>query len=215
MQITCGRLYATYHQFWGRPELGHRVPSFLILMHQIVRASVPLMIAARSLARDRASGDAVCRLLEPYLSVHVQEERDHDEWLLQDLEAAGIARADVTARIPSPHVASLVGAQYYWIHHHHPVAIIGYMRVLEGNPPSAAHVHRLQQMSGLPAAALRTYRLHGDLDPDHLQELDLLLDSLPLSEAQELLIWISASHTARTLATCLEDLEHDAPTLTR
>jgi hypothetical protein len=176
-------------------------------MHQIVRASVPLMNVARSLAGERAGMDPVCRELGAFLSVHAEEERDHDEWLLEDLEANGIGREDVISRIPSPHVAALVGAQYYWIQHQHPVALIGYMRLLEGNPPSQAHVQRLQRESGLPSAIFRTYRLHGELDPNHMQDLDLLLDSLPLSDSQGHLVWISASHTATALAQCLEDLQ--------
>jgi hypothetical protein len=32
---------------------------------------------------------------------------------------------------PSANVAALVGAQYYWILHHHPVALLGYMATLE------------------------------------------------------------------------------------
>jgi len=209
MSVTCARMHATYHRLWLRPDLADLLPPFLILMHQIVRASVPLMNTAHALARDRASVDPVCRLLAAYLPAHAAEERDHDEWLLEDLEASGIPRDDVISRIPSPTVASLVGAQYYWIQHHHPVALLGYIRLLEGNPPSASHISRLQRVSGLPAALFRTYRLHGELDPGHLHELDLLLDSLPLSEAQGHLIWISASHTACALADCLQDLERD------
>ena len=36
--------------------------------------------------------------------------------------------------------AALVGAQYYWIRHVHPVALLGYVMLLEGYPPSAGTV---------------------------------------------------------------------------
>ena len=39
------------------------------------------------------------------------------------------------ARPPAPAVAALVGAQYYWVLHHHPVALLGYIGLLEGYPP--------------------------------------------------------------------------------
>jgi hypothetical protein len=210
MQVTCGDLYSTLTRFWNDAAVGDRVPPFLILMHQIVRASVPLMAAARSKARARAAADPVCRLLADYLSGHIEEERNHDVWLLDDLEAIGIARQDVLDDVTPPAVASLVGAQYYWIHHQHPVALLGYIRVLEGNPPTAAHVDRLRQQSALPPDAFRTYRLHGELDPGHVQELDAFIDSLPLPAVLANLVWVSASHTASALARCLQNIERSA-----
>lgn len=74
--------------------------------------------------------------LATYLERHVDEERQHDDWLLEDLAELGVAREDVWGRIPSPNIAALVGSQYYWMRHYHPVALLGYIAVLEGRPPS-------------------------------------------------------------------------------
>ena len=49
--------------------------------------------------------------------------------------------------------------------------------------------------------------MHGELDPNHRRDLDLFLDSLPLTESQACLILESASHTASTLAQCIDALE--------
>ncbi len=95
----------------------------------------------------------------------------------------------------------------YWVQHHDPVGLLGYMRVLEGNPPSEAHINNLQRQSRLPASVFRTYRMHGELDPNHHRELDLFIDSLPLTGSQTRLILESASHTASTLAVCIDALE--------
>jgi hypothetical protein len=67
----------------------------------------------------------------PYLERHIEEERHHDEWTLDDLAAVGIEPAQTLAIRPTANVAALVGAQYYWILHHHPVALLGYMATLE------------------------------------------------------------------------------------
>jgi pyrroloquinoline quinone (PQQ) biosynthesis protein C len=211
MDITCGGLHSTFRRFWSDPDVGRRLPAFFILLHQIVRATLPLLHRCHAVAGERAAADALCRELLPYLSRHAEEERHHDEWLLQDLESAGIPRAEVAALVPSPAVASLVGAQYYWIQHHHPVALLGYMRILEGNPPSSSHIDRLEQVSGLPAAAFRTYRLHGRLDPHHREEMDGFLDSLPLSRTEGELVWVSAAHTARALAQCIDQISRRRP----
>ena len=206
MDFTCGQLPEAYHRLWNRSDLAAVLQPFLILMHQIIRASVPLMNLAQSIAAERAGLDPVCARLAPYLAQHCEEEQNHDEWLLEDLQAAGIPPALVIGEIPHASVAALVGAQYYWIQHYHPVALLGYMRLLEGYPPTVGHVERLQRVSGLPAAMFRTYRLHGELDPGHLEEMNAFIDSLPLSEVHSDLIWISVSHTASALTECLDQL---------
>jgi hypothetical protein len=201
-----------YEQLWALPDPARVYSSFLILLHQIIRASVPLLAAARACAAERAGGDAVCAALVPYLDAHIEEERHHDLWLLEDLEVAGTPSRDVLGRIPPPRVAALVGAQYYWIHHHHPLALLGYIAVLEGSPPSRSFTAGLEAQTGLPRAAFRTLDKHGELDPGHLDELDRFLDSLPLTPDHESLLGVSLVHTTSALGGCIRQLvaEHDA-----
>jgi hypothetical protein len=199
-------LDATYRRFWSGTELADRYRAYAIQLHQIIRASVPLMAAARACAAGRAEQDTVCAALIPYLDAHIAEEHDHDLWLLDDLEVAGVPRSDVLARIPSPRVAGLVGAQYYWIWHHHPVALLGYIAVLEGSPPSESFFEALRDRTALPDAAFRTMRKHGEVDPGHKEELDRFLDSLPLSATHERLLGVSLVHTTSALGACVEEL---------
>ncbi len=126
--------------FWSHPELPGLFADYLVRTHSIIRASVPLMETARARAEELAAHDDVAADLATYLAHHIREERHHDDWLLDDLEALGVARDAVLARMPSPTVAALVGSQYYWIRHYHPVALLGYIAVLEGTPPVAEHV---------------------------------------------------------------------------
>jgi hypothetical protein len=199
-------LFMMYRQLWGHPRVGELVLPFLVLMHQVIRASVPLMRAASRSAAARASDDPLSKLLHEYLEIHIEEERHHDLWLLEDLESAGLTRSEVLGLTPSTSVAALAGSQYYWIHHHHPVALLGYIRLLEGNPPSVEHVERLQAQSGLPDTTFRTYRMHGELDPHHLDEFDEMLDGLPLTEAQVQLLDTSAIFSADMLANAVSEI---------
>jgi hypothetical protein len=203
MTLSLGDAFA---RFWGHPEPARVVPLLLLQLHQIMRASVPLLEAAQRRAHERAAEDPVCAGLCAYYQQHVEEERFHDEWMLEDLAAAGIGPAEALAKIPSPHLAAAVGAQYYWVLHHHPVALLGYMAVLEGHPPPADLLDEIQARSGLPPAALRTLRKHGQLDPDHGRELDRQLDALPLTPAHTTLMGLSMAHTASSLASALEEL---------
>ena len=195
-----------YDELWASPDPARVYLPFLVLLHQIIRASVPLMEAARACARDRAPGDAVCTALVPYLDEHIEEERHHDAWLLEDLEIAGVPRGDVLERIPSPRVAALVGAAYYWVFHHHPLALLGYIAVLEGSPPSRSFTEGLEARTGLPRSAFRTLEKHGEVDPGHGQALDRLVDSLPLTPAHESLLGVSLVHTTSALGGCVREL---------
>ena len=206
MDLIAGRVEGAFSGLLRLPDQAHTSRSMLILLHQIMRASVPMMESARRGSQTRSTAEVVCAQLAAYLETHIEEERQHDIWVLEDLETIGVDPANVLARVPPPYVASLVGAQYYWIEHFHPVAILGYMAALEGYPPSGELIDRLQTLSGLPDTAFRTCRKHGDLDPNHTLELDRFLDTLTLTEGQRAVVGISAAHTMTHLAHAFESL---------
>jgi hypothetical protein len=162
---------------------------------------VPLTRVALERARELGESD-----LAAYLELHVDEELGHDETLLDDLELLGRPRASVLAQMPSPAVASLVGAQYYWILHHHPVAFLGYVGMMEGYPPTEELVATLVERTGFPREAFRTFSEHGELDPGHRDHLDRTLDALPLSERDEQVIGASAIATVALATRALEEV---------
>lgn len=182
-------------------------PQYLVTIHQMIRASVPLMEAGASRAENLAQhGDALAKGVAAYLGHHIREEQGHDEWLLQDLEAIGCSRESAWAQVPSPTVASLVGAQYYWIHHHHPLALLGYIAILEGYPPQISQLEALERITSYPRPAFRTLRKHSHLDVRHSEDLNRALDALPLTQSDERLLGISALHTVALAATALEEI---------
>lgn len=181
-------------------------PEFLFLLHTIVRGAVPLMVDAGERLRSVRACDPLADPLIGYFVHHVEEERGHDEWILEDLEVLGVPRSTTLARIPSPTVAALVGAQYYWIRHHHPVLLLGYISVLEGFAPSVESVDALGRRAGVPATALRTLREHATVDDEHSRDLDRLVDSLDMTDAQFLGVCINAAATIRALVQCVDEL---------
>ncbi len=188
------------------PRIAELYSEYLFTIHCVIRASVPLMEAARARAEGRAATDPVCAPLSAYLDEHIPEERDHDEWLLEDLEMLGRERSSILARPPSATIAAAVGAQYYWIFHYHPVALLGYIAVLEGYPPSIELVDELVERTGHDRAAFRTLAAHAELDPGHREELDAALDSLPVTREQSTAMGLSAIYTVRTLARAIDEL---------
>ncbi|RWP65818.1 MAG: hypothetical protein EOR08_04345 [Mesorhizobium sp.] len=206
MAMTNGSLARSLEALWDSPDLARLFPEYLILLHQIIRASVPLMERARDEALKLPASDPLRQPLADYLAQHVEEEKDHDEWTLEDLGSIGLSRQEILDRIPLPTTASFVGSQYYWIFHHHPVGLLGYISVLESDPGTSEVYDDLERRTGLPKALFRTYRMHGELDPEHVKELYDFIDSLPLSDSHTTLIGISAMYASISLAECVSRL---------
>jgi hypothetical protein len=177
------------------PRIAEILPDYLYTTHCMIRASVPLMRVAAERSRELAHADAVATAIEPYFTKHIREEMHHDEWLLEDLAVLGFDPAVLLKQPPSPAVAAMVGSQYYWIHHYHPVALLGYIAVMEGYPPTVEQVDDLVTKTGFPRAAFRTMLRHAQLDPHHRDDLDRLLDTLPLTPQQVGVIGVSGLQT--------------------
>lgn len=205
IRLVSGRLDERTSSLWLHPNVAATIPEVLLVLHDVARASVPLMAAALAEARRRA-GDAVADGLAAYLEHHIPEEQGHDLWLLDDLEVLGVDRGTVARRIAPPSVARMVGAQHYWVQHAHPVALLGYIAVIEGNPPTVQGLEGTIERTGLPAAAFRTWLLHARLDPGHKADLDALLDSLPLDDDLRSLVSVSALHTVSALESIFAEL---------
>ena len=107
----------------------------------------------------------------------------------------------------------MVGSQYYWILHYHPAALLGYIAVLEGYPPSMAMIDGLVERTGYDRTAFRTLIAHSELDPGHADELDELLDRLPLTREQVGVVGLSAITTVRLSARVFYEVadEYDEP----
>jgi Iron-containing redox enzyme len=202
-------LAAAGRKLLTHPRVVDLYPEYLITCHGIVRASVPLMAAALERSEALAGSDRVAAGLVEYFREHIPEERDHDEWVLEDLEVLGIERSAVLTPPPSVTVAALVGAQYYWIFHYHPVALVGYIMLLEGYPPLRNEIEGLIERTGHSARAFRTLLHHADLDPDHGAELDRTLDHLPLSTEHAAVVGLSAMQSVHLVARAVEEIVDD------
>lgn len=178
--LASDSLTTRIESFWSHPRLAELYPEFLFAAHGVICASTPLLDAAADEAALRSESDELSRMLAPYLREHAVEEDGHDQWLLDDLEICGISRSRVLERIPYPGAAALAGAQHFWLRHVHPVAILGYLAVLE-NPASPAFLDKVAQRSGLPPAAMSAHMRHAKLDVAHVAEFDAMLDALPLT----------------------------------
>ena len=196
-------------------EAADQFTKYLVLMHQIIRASLPLMEEALLVATARKDKDDICKHLIDYFRQHIIDEANHDLWILEDFESAGFDSSLVLRNNPLPNVAAMVGAQYYWIKHAHPLALLGYISFLESYPPSTSLINRLHLKTGLKLSIFRTLSKHGELDPNHREDIWRLIDSLPLSDSDAALMAMSAFHTGKKFADCINHLNMINPVLSR
>src|SRR5262249_18795704 len=150
--------------------------------------------------------DPVADGVAAYLRKHIHEEHGHDDWVRQDLELICPDADELLAAMPSPAVAAAVGAQYYWLAHHHPLCLLGHIAVLEGYPAPPELPKRLARRTGHPDKAFRTMHVHAVLDQRHRDELFEAIDGLPLSAKHHSMLGVSAMHTIGSLADVFEEL---------
>jgi hypothetical protein len=205
IRLAENRLHAASDFFWSHPNLSEMLPTFLVQLHRVMQGGITLM----RVARDRAlalPGDPVANIIAPYLQQHIDEEKDHCAWLLDDIETLGITSQQVAEATPLTSVVSLLGAQYFWALNIHPVAVFGYLIVLEGYAPIAEQLEAIRIRTGIPGTAFRCLIAHADNDPHHLADLNHTLDSMPLSPEQQEYVALSAFHTIDAVASVFEEL---------
>ena len=204
--LAMPNLMSVGHELTTHGHFAEIYPNYLFTLHCMIRASVPLMETAMTQVTSLPNTDALRDGLVAYLSKHVHEEMHHDDWLLDDLETIGYKRNQILAQIPSPTVAALVGSQYYWMNHYHPVTLLGYISILEGYPPTIDQIEEMIRNTGYPRDAFRTLHKHAYLDPRHRDDLNSTLDDLPLTDTQISLLGVSALQTISFISEALSEV---------
>ena len=178
---------------------------YLVLQHQIIRATVPLTEAALARTRELDGNDPLAGPLATYLEEHVGEVGPRRDAARRP-RAPGLHRASVLARMPSPAVAGLVGSQYYWIHHYHPIAFLGYVALMEGYPPSAPADRRAGRAEAATPACLSQLPRTCGTPPGTATISTALIDSLPIDASHFSANCFSADRHHPLAASSLEEL---------
>jgi Iron-containing redox enzyme len=207
IQLVVPEMLRETTAMWTRPGVRKTYVEWMRVMHGAIRATIPMMLAATEECLHRRD-DPVAEGFAAYLAKHIREEYGHDTWVVEDYAAAGCDPADLTDMAVGGTVAALIGSQYYWMRHVHPIALLGYMTVIEGYPPSPELISYLKEHTGLPENAFRALERHAVLDIKHRADLYHQLDALPLTPRHEALIGMSALHTATTVRDVARGVRH-------
>ena len=147
--------------------------AYLTEAYHHVRHTVPLMLEARALLAGRGN-----ELLVDALDEYIVEETGHEEWILEDIAAAGGDRDAAARSDPSPATKAMVDHAYRTIRNGNPAAFFGMVFVLEGTSIAmASHgAASVQQALGLPKTAFRYLNSHGELDQGHMKFFEALMN---------------------------------------
>src|SRR6185437_14258817 len=158
-----------------------RYRRLLLELYHIVWHFNPVCAAAASRVADGQ------RPVRYFLYAHMQEESGHEEWVLNDLQAIGMARESAMTSVAGPFTSALCGYNYWSADRRHPCSVLGMIYALEviasvyGGPFSVA----IKEALHLQGEGGTTFiSSHATMDAAHMAELRVILNTLHDAESQ-------------------------------
>ncbi|MBK7792502.1 MAG: iron-containing redox enzyme family protein [Betaproteobacteria bacterium] len=157
--------------------------AFLGQAYHHVRHTTPLLMTLGGRLPERLAW------LRRPVAEYIAEEIGHEEWILDDIAAAGGDAAAVRAGDPELPAEVMVAYAYDLLHRGNPAAFFGMVFVLEGTSVAIAlqAADRIQQALALPDNAFSYLRSHGTLDQQHTRHLAELLDAMTPADQADVL----------------------------
>lgn len=157
--------------------------AFLGQAYHHVRHTTPLLMSLGGRLPDRLAW------LRRAVAEYISEEIGHEEWILNDIAAAGGDADAVRVSRPDLPAELMVAYAYDLVHRGNPTAFFGMVFVLEGTSVALAlnAADRIQQALGLPDSAFSYLRSHGTLDQEHTRHLADLLEKMTPDDQADVL----------------------------
>lgn len=158
--------------------------AFLTEAFHHVKHTVPLLMACGSRLPQEPSW------LREAIIEYVDEEKGHEEWILNDIEACGADKEAVRFGTPQPATEMMVAYAYYTIERINPVAFFGMVLVLEGTSIQLAirAAKAIKNNLQLPDSAFSYLNSHGALDIEHMGFYEGLMNKVEDSVTQQQIV---------------------------
>jgi pyrroloquinoline quinone (PQQ) biosynthesis protein C len=148
---------------------------FLSQAYHHVKCTAPLL----ALAVSCCSADD--RRYQATLFEYIDEERGHEEWILEDIEAFGGDPESVRHSAPRFPCKIMVGHAYFLVDRVSPYGLLGMVHVLEGMAVALASdaVRAIRKtVPGGSDAGFKYLTTHSDLDVEHTKLFEKLIDEI-------------------------------------
>jgi len=148
-----------------------------------VRHTTPLLMLLGGRLPERLAW------LRRAVAEYIEEEIGHEEWILNDIAAAGGDAEAVRHSRPELPAEVMVAYAYDLVNRGNPAGFFGMVFVLEGTSVAMAlnAADRIQQALALPDAAFSYLRSHGTLDQEHTRHLADLLEKMTPDDQQDVI----------------------------
>lgn len=160
--------------------------AFLHDLYYIVWHFCPIMAAAASRCDDRF------RNVRYELYERIEEERNHETWVLDDIEAIGGDVAPVRVNPPSAPVQAMLAFNYFCADRAHPCSVIGMLYSLE--VIASAYAATLAQSIAkaisrdMDGPGFKFLLSHSTMDQDHVAKLNVLVKTIDDPAAQDSIV---------------------------
>ena len=153
-----------------------RYRRLLLELYHVVWHFNPVCAAAASRLGDEFAE------VRYFLYEHMQEEKGHEVWVRNDLEAVGVPASDTVAHRPGPDTLALNGYNYWAADRRHPCSALGMLYALEviasvyGGPFASAIRESLLLEGDRGVSFIAS---HATMDAQHMADLRQILNKLP------------------------------------
>ncbi|MDO6705065.1 TenA family transcriptional regulator [Photobacterium sp. 1_MG-2023] len=162
--------------------------AFLTQAYHHVKHTVPLLMACGGKLPEKDEW------LRQAISEYIQEEMGHQFWILNDIKACGgnpdaVAHNTGDGRVGSP-IELMVSYLYHQIDRRNPMGFFGMVWVLEGTSVSigGSIARQVQHVLNLPDKAMTYLQSHSELDQEHIQTFEKLMNQIHDSADQQAII---------------------------
>jgi pyrroloquinoline quinone (PQQ) biosynthesis protein C len=159
---------------------------FLHDLYHIVWHFCPVMSAAAARCDDRF------RDVRYDLYERIEEEKGHDSWVLEDIEALGGDVRAVRETPPSPPAQAMIAFNYYASDRVHPCSVLGMLYTLEvvssvyGGRVSDSIARALSR--NVEDGGFKFLSSHATMDLDHMAKLNRLVKTIDDAGAQNAIV---------------------------
>lgn len=145
--------------------------------------------------------------LHDAIAEYIEEEKGHEEWILNDIAAAGGDKEAARNAAPNLETQVLVAYNYDYIARKNPVGFLGMVFMLESTSIQIANngADAVKAKLGLPQTAFTYLYSHGTLDIEHLKFYENLVNQVTDPVDQAAIIEV-AQNTFRLFANVLRAL---------
>lgn len=174
----------------GKFTIPHYHSLLNAVFHQVYLSSSSFAISGGMLANTSVPARS-------YLLHHAEEEMDHWQWILEDLQATGYKGPDPREGFPNWAAQGYLSFGIY-ISMFKPIGRLAMAQVLEGISGAFGLKYgaRAIEQLKIPKEHAKFFLIHGELDQGHTADIGSILEKEELSPQD----WAELEHIARTTA---------------